>query len=159
MKYDVETVKEYLEALPDDRRKQIEKVRSVIKKNMPKGYEETFAYGMIGWVVPLKLYPQGYLRDPNTPLPYVSVANQKNHMAVYLMSIYGIPEMTKWFTEEYKKTGKKMDMGKSCVRFRKIEDLPLDLIGEAVSRMSVKDTIEMYDKYQSARKSRKAKKK
>ncbi|MGE0268074.1 MAG: DUF1801 domain-containing protein [Candidatus Omnitrophota bacterium] len=138
------TVKEYLDELSDDRRKSIEAVRRMIRKNLPDGYAEMMQYGMIGYVVPLRLYPQGYCNDRTRPLPYVSLASQKNYMAVYLMGIYGDAEQ--WFIEEYKKTGKRMDIGKCCVRFKKLEDLPLELIGKAVAKISVKEMITRYER-------------
>jgi hypothetical protein len=140
------TVKEYLAQLPPDRRKAIETVRKVIKKNLPKGYKEVMQYGMIGYVVPLSVYPAGYLGKPDVPLPYACIASQKNHMAVYLMNIYGTGSDEKWFKAAYKASGKKMDVGKSCVRFKKLEDLPLDLIGQAVARTPVKETIIRYER-------------
>jgi hypothetical protein len=156
MQSKAKTVKEYLEELSKDRREALEKVRRVIRKNLPKGYEESMQYGMIGYGVPLKLYPAGYLGDKKTLLPYAALASQKNHMAVYLMNIYGNKETQKWFDGEVEKWQnvaprqargkKKLDMGKSCVRFRKIDDLPLDLIGKAVAKTSVKKCIEIYEK-------------
>lgn len=140
------TVAEYLTELPDDRRAVIRAVRSVILAHLPKGYTEGMQYGMISYSVPLVLYPDGYLGDKKTPLPYVALASQKQHMAVYLTNIYGDPETKRWFTDAYKASGKKMDMGKSCVRFKKLEDLPLDLIGEAVARTSVKEYIAAYER-------------
>ncbi len=137
------TVQAYLQELPEDRKKAISKVRKIIRMRLPKGYAEVMQYGMITYVVPLRLYPQGYLNDKNRPLPYVGLASQKNYMAVYLMCIYG-PE-GKWFEIEYKKTGKKLDMGKCCIRFKKIEDLPLELIGDAVARVPVETFIERYE--------------
>lgn len=147
MQSKAKTVKAYLAELPEDRRKAISKVRAVIRKHLPKGYKETMQYGMISYVVPLSTYPAGYLDDKKTPLPYASLASQKNHMAVYLMSIYGAGE--KKFKEAYKKTGKRMDIGKSCVRFRKLEDLPLELVGKEIASMPVK---KMIAKYEAARK-------
>ncbi len=146
MQSKAKTVKEYLNELPEERKKSISLVRKIILKNLPKGYKETMQYGMIGYVVPLKHYPKGYLNDEKTPLPYVSLASQKNHMAVYLSNIYADKKLSKWFTTEYKKSGKKMDVGKSCVRFRKLENLPVELIGKAVKKTSMKKFIEMYEK-------------
>jgi hypothetical protein len=143
------TVKEYLEELALERRPAIEHVRKVILKNLRKGYKEAMQYGMIGYGVPLKLYPDGYLGDKKTPLPYVALASQKNHMAVYLMNIYGDKATQKWFEKEIKtwqkETGKKLDMGKSCVRFKKLEDLPLEIIGKAIKLTSPKQFIKMYE--------------
>jgi hypothetical protein len=139
------TVDKYLAELPEDRRAAIQAVRLVILKNLDKGYEEGMQYGMIGYYVPYKLYPAGYHCDPKQPLPFASLASQKNHMAVYLMCIYGSPKDEEWFRKEWAKTGKKLDMGKSCVRFRKLEDLPLDVIGKAVARVPVKEYIGYYE--------------
>lgn len=146
MQSSAKTVKEYLGELPEDRRKAIMKVRATIRKNLPKGYVETMQYGMISYVVPLKTYPAGYLGDSKTPLPYASLASQKNHMAVYLSNIYGDQKLKTWFEKEYKASGKRMDIGKSCVRFRNIDDLPLDVIGKAIAKTSVAQHIAIYEK-------------
>ena len=151
------TVEEYLAELPEDRREAISAVRNVIMKNLPKGYEEGMQYGMIGYYVPHSIYPPGYHCDPKQPLPFAHIASQKNHMAVYLMCIYGDKDEEKGFVEEYKKTGKRLDMGKSCVRFRKLENLPLELIGKAVKRTPVKKFIAGYEAAISEMKSRKKK--
>ncbi|MBM4069128.1 MAG: DUF1801 domain-containing protein [Planctomycetes bacterium] len=139
------TVAEYLAGLPEDRRTAIEAVRAVILKNLPRGFEERMSYGMIGYVVPHSLYPPGYHCDPQLPLPFACLASQKNHMAVYLMSIYGDKTTEDWFIKEYKATGKKLDMGKSCIRFKKLDDLPLELIGKVIARVPVKKWIEVYE--------------
>ncbi|MCU0246553.1 MAG: DUF1801 domain-containing protein [Bryobacter sp.] len=139
------TVDAYLAELPEDRRAAIQKVRAVIKKNLPKGFAEAMQYGMIGYAVPHKLYPAGYHCDPKQPLPFAALASQKNHMAVYMMSIYQDPKLLEWFTGAYKATGKKLDMGKSCVRFKKLDDLPLDVIGEAFRKVSVPEYIARYE--------------
>lgn len=139
------TVKQYLDELPEDRRKALKQVRTVIRKHLGKGFKEGMQYGMIGYFVPHSIYPDGYHCDPKQPLPFVSLASQKNHMAVYLACIYGDPKLHKWFEQEWKKTGLKLDMGKSCVRFKSLEQLPLDLIGKAVARLSVDDFIAQYE--------------
>jgi hypothetical protein len=141
MKSKASTVEQYLEQLPADRRTAMEAVRNVILENLPAGYEEVLQYGMLGYVVPLKVFPAGYLNRKNEPLPYVCLASQKNYMSVYLMSAYGDDEAQ--FRKEYEATGKKLDMGKSCVRFRKLDDLPLDVIGKAVARYPAKKWIEI----------------
>jgi uncharacterized protein YdhG (YjbR/CyaY superfamily) len=146
------TVKQYLGALPPDRRAAIEVVRKTILEHLPKGYEETIAYGMLGYVVPLKLYPKGYLGKKDVPLPYASLASQKNYMALYLMSIYGDKETEQWFVKAYKATGKKLDMGKSCIRFKTLEDLPLDVIGRAIAMTPAEKYIERYEAARSGRK-------
>src|SRR5262245_60218870 len=132
MKSKATTLEEYLDQLPEDRRDAIEAVRKVILKSLPKGYEEVVQYGMIGYVVPLKAFPTGYLDRKNEPLTYVCLASQKNYMSIYMMGVYGDAETT--FREEYKATGKRLDMGKCCVRFRKLDDLPLDVIGRTIAR-------------------------
>lgn len=146
MKIEANTVEEYLNILPADRREAIERVRQLIRAHLPEGYEETIQYGMISYVVPLKLYPQGYLDNKEQPLAYVSLASQKNHMAVYMMCIYGNQSLASWFKDAYKATGKKLNMGKSCVRFKKLEDLPLEILGRAIASTSVDDFIAMYEK-------------
>lgn len=145
------TVTEYLSALPPERRKELAAIRALIKKHLPKGYSETLQYGMISYVVPLKRYPQGYLNKPSVPLPYVSLAAQKNYLALYLVNIYGNPKLERWFQSAWKKSGKKMDMGKSCVRFRAAEDLPLDVIAEAIARTPVDEYIELYEAARGSR--------
>ncbi len=132
------TVEQYLAELPEDRRKAIEAVRQVVFKNLDKDYEEGIQYGMIGYYVPHRVYPAGYHCDPKQPLPFAGLASQKNHMALYIMCVYGNPDHAKWFQEAWAKTGKKLDMGKSCVRFKKVEDLALDVIGEAIRRVPAK---------------------
>lgn len=139
------TVEQYLSELPADRREALQAVRSVILKNLPKGYEEGMQYGMIGYYVPHSIYPPGYHCDPKQPLPFAGLASQKNHMAFYGMCIYGDAEHEKWFRAAWAAAGKKLDMGKSCVRFKKIEDLPLAVIGQAVKRVPVKKFIEFYE--------------
>jgi hypothetical protein len=143
MKSSAKTVDEYLEQLPEDRRTAIQMVRKVILKNLPKGYEEVMQYGMLGYVVPLKDYPTGYLRRKNEPVPYVCLASQKNYMSIYLMSVYGDAEAE--FRKDYQATGKKLEMGKCCVRFRKVEDLSLEMIGKAVASWPMKKWIAMCD--------------
>lgn len=140
------TIKGYLDSLPPERRDALKKVHAVIVKHLPKGYQEVMQYGMIGYVVPLKKYPAGYLNDKKTPLPYAGLASQKNYISVYLMNLYGDLELKKRFETEYAKTGKKLNMGKSCVRFRHLKDIPLELIGEVVARTSVSEFIEQYEK-------------
>lgn len=145
MQSKAKTVKEYLAELPPERRLTIQAVREVILKNLPKGYEEVM-HGMIGYVVPHKVYPPGYHCDPKQPLPFVGLASQKNHMAVYMMCIYMDKETEVWFTKAYKASGKKLDMGKCCLRFKKLEDVALDVIGQAIARIPVKEYIALYEK-------------
>ena len=136
------SVEEYLEMLPEDRRASISVVRSTILENLPVGYEETFQHGMLAYVIPLAAYPVTYNK---LPLLYAALASQKNYMSVHLMGIYGNPENEGWFVEQYEASGKKLDMGKSCVRFKKLEDLPVDLIGEAIARTTVAEYIQIYE--------------
>ncbi len=153
MHSDATTVKEYLDSLPDDRRKALAKVRTVIRKNLPKGVVERMNWGMISYEVPLSTYPDTY---NGQPLMFAALASQKRHMAVYLMGIYGSEELRDWFEEEYRATGKRMDVGKSCVRFTKLDDLPLDIVGEAVGAVSLDEFLAMHDKAASLRKSKRS---
>lgn len=152
------TVAEYLDSLPADRREAITKVREVMQRNMDPGYRETMSYGMIGWCVPHELYPPGYHCDPKQGLPFAGLASQKNHMSVYLMGIYsdGKDPMSNWFREAWRDTGKKLDMGKCCIRFKKLDDLALDLIGEAIRRLPVKKFIAYYEAAMAQNAQRKA---
>src|ERR1700730_4903672 len=136
------TVEKYLRELPADRRRAIEIVRQMILKNLDGDYEEGMQYGMIGYYVPHRVYPAGYHCDPKQPLPFAGLASQKNYMSLYLMCVYGDTDHSKWFREAWAKTGKKLDMGKSCVRFKKLDDLALDVIGEAIKRVPAKKYIE-----------------
>src|SRR5262245_28577378 len=125
------TPREYFETLPDDRRKAMLELRKVIAKNLPKGFAEVMQYGMPGWVVPHSLYPAGYHCNPKDPLPFLGIAAQKQYIAVYHMGLYADPELLSWFRKEYTKQAKgKLDMGKSCIRFKKLEEIPMKLIGE-----------------------------
>jgi len=140
------TVKEYLDGLPDDRRKDLRKVRAAVNKGLPRGYKEGIQYGMIGWFVPHRLYPDGYHCDPKQPVPFAGLASQKSYMSLYLMCIYGDEEHRAWFEKAWAETGKKLSMGKSCVRFKKVEDVPVEVITEAVSRVPVESFVEAYEK-------------
>jgi hypothetical protein len=146
MQSKAKTVKEYLASLPADRREALEALRAVILKNIDKTYEEGMGYGMPGWSVPHSVYPPGYHCDPKVPLPYAGMASQKNHMSLYLMCIYGHSGEDRWFREAWAKTGKKLDMGKSCIRFKKVEDLALDVIAEAFRRTPAREYIALYEK-------------
>ncbi len=139
------TVDEYLASLPEDRRAAIEAVRAVIRQNLDPGYEEGMQYGMIGYYVPHRVYPAGYHCDPKQPLPFAGLASQKGHMSVYLMCVYGAAEHGTRFRDEWAKTGKKLDMGKSCIRFKKIEDLALDVIGATIKRVPARSYIGYYE--------------
>ena len=133
-------------ALPEDRLEAITAIREVILKNLHKGYEEGMQWGMPSYFVPLSAYPAGYNCQPDQPLPFVGFASQKNHMAFYGFCIYMDEELKNRFVEEWKNTGKKLDMGKSCVRFKKLEDVPLKVIGDAVKRVPMKKYIKQYEK-------------
>jgi len=145
MPSEVQDVEEYLAALPEDRREAITAIRKVILKNLPKGYEEGIQWGMPSYFVPLSEYPSGYNCQPDQPLPFVGFASQKNHMAFYGFCIYIDEVLKDRFVEDWKKTGKKLDMGKSCVRFKKLEDVPLKVIGDAVKRVPMKKYIKQYE--------------
>ncbi|MBT8267845.1 MAG: DUF1801 domain-containing protein [Bacteroidia bacterium] len=146
MQYKATTPEEYVAQIPEERKGPIEKLRQVINKNLPKGYEETISYGMIGWVVPHSIYPGGYHCDPKLPLPFMSIASQKNFIAVYHMGIYASKDLMDWFTSEYPKhCSRKLDLGKSCIRLKKIEEIPYDLIGELSSKISVDKWIDIYE--------------
>jgi len=138
------TVEQYLGGLPEDRRETIEAVRKVIRDNLPEGYEEGMQYGMIGYFVPHSLFPDGYHCDPTQPLPFAGLASQKNHMALYLMGMYGDEDETARFQRAWTKTGRKLDMAKACVRFKKLEDVPLEVIGQAVKRLPVNKYVQRY---------------
>ncbi len=145
------TPESYIDSLPEDRRDVIARLREEINRSLPKGFQEAISYGAIGWVVPHELYPAGYHCDPKQPLPFLSVASQKSHIAVYHMGLYSSPEMLDWFREEWPKhSPKKLDMGKSCIRFKKPEDVPIVLIGELCSKMTPKDWIAIYESQKPA---------
>lgn len=145
MPSEVQDVEEYLASLPEDRREAITAIREVILKNLPKGYEEGIQWGMPSYFVPLSEYPSGYNCQPDQPLPFVGFASQKNHMAFYGFCIYIDEVLKDRFVEDWKKTGKKLDMGKSCMRFKKLEDVPLKVIGDAVKRVPMKKYIKQYE--------------
>jgi hypothetical protein len=144
------TVTEYLAELPEDRRAALKKVRAVIRKHLPKGYQEGMQYGMISYAIPLKKFPKTY---NGQPLALASLASQKQYMSVYLMGVYG--EEEQWFREAWAKTGRKLDMGRCCVRFKKLEDLPLELIGEVVARLTPDEFIARYEEARKSAKRRK----
>ena len=139
--------KEYIDSLPEERKKAMNELRNVINKNIPKGFSEGMGYGMLGWAVPHSLYPAGYHCKPEDPLPFLGIASQKNFIAVYHMGIYADPKLLKWFVDEFKKQStSKLDMGKSCIRFKKPEQIPFKLIGELASKMTPKEWIALYEK-------------
>jgi hypothetical protein len=139
------SVEEYLAGLTPDRRAAIETVRKVILANLDRDYEEGMQYGMIGYYVPHRVFPAGYHCDPKQPLAFAGLGSQKNYMSLYLMCVYGHQPLADWFREAWAKTGKKLDMGKSCVRFKKVEDLALDVIAETIKRVPVKKYLEHYE--------------
>ena len=140
------TPEHYLAELPEDRKEAMLKLRNVIKDNLPKGFQEQMSYGMLGYVVPHSIYPNGYHCNPKLPLPFINLASQKNFIALYHMGIYANKNLLEWFVAEYPKHFKtKIDMGKSCLRFKKMDDIPFEFIGELVKKMSVQDWISIYE--------------
>ncbi len=140
------TIEQYLEELPEVRKTAMQKLHKIIKKNLSKGFKEEMSYGMIGYVVPHIRYPAGYHCNPKLPLPFMCIASQKNFIAVYHMGVYANKKLMDWFTAEYTKrvTGK-LDMGKSCIRFKNLENIPYELIGELTAKMSAQEWIEIYE--------------
>lgn len=137
---------DYIAQLPPERQEVMQKLRTTILENLPEGYIEEMSYGMIGFVVPHSLYPKGYHCDPKLPLPFISLASQKNFIALYHMGLYADENLLKWFQETYHQHSKaKLDMGKSCIRFKKINDIPFALIAELVQKMSVQDWVKIYE--------------
>lgn len=139
------TIQEYLVAIPEERKAPFEKLRATILENIPEGFDERMSYGMVGYVVPHSIFPAGYHCDPKLPLPFVSIANQKGFIALYHMGIYADKAIYDWFKEEYKKVCKyKLDMGKSCIRFKKMEDIPFGLIAELMCKFTPDTWIKLY---------------
>lgn len=139
------TLDAYYDALSSDCKPQMIALRNVIQKNIPKGFEEVINYKMPSWVVPHSIFPEGYHCDPKLPLGFLSIASQKNHIAIYHMGIYASPELLQWFQEEYPKySTKKLDMGKSCIRLKKTDEIPYELFGKLAKKMSVKQWIDLY---------------
>ena len=146
MQYIANSPDDYIAQIPEERKKPMQKLRKTILKNIPKGFEETMNYGMIGYVVPHTLYPDGYHCDPKLPLPFMNIASQKNFIAVYHSGVYADKKMLDWFTSEFPKhSSRKLDMGKSCIRFKNIDEIPYDLIGELASKIEVREWIDMYE--------------
>lgn len=145
------SVEQYLADLPDDRRELVGAVRDVVNAHLPEGYQEAMQYGMIGWSVPHTIYPAGYHTDPKQPLPVAALASQKNKVSLYLMALYlGASDAAEspdvvWFQEAWRATGKKLDMGKSCVRFARLDQVPLEVVGHAIARVPVQDYIARYE--------------
>ena len=141
------TVDQYINEAPEDRRAALQQLRTIILENLPEGFQECISYGMIGYVVPHSIYPKGYHCTPELPLPFMSFASQKNSINFYHMGIYAKPELYDWFVAEYPKHSKqKLDIGKSCIRIKKPENIPFELIGELAKKMSVTEWIETYEK-------------
>jgi uncharacterized protein YdhG (YjbR/CyaY superfamily) len=138
------SVAEYLAGLPADRRAALSAVRKTINENLPEGYEEGMQFGMIAWYVPLSTYPAGYGENKKVPLPLVALTSQKSGMVLHFLCFYGHPTLSTWFTSEYKKSGKKLDMGKGCVRFNKLDDLALEVVGRTIARVPVAEHIANY---------------
>jgi hypothetical protein len=139
------TIDAYLAALPADRREALAALRAVINRNLPKGYEEGMQYGMPAWFVPHSAYPAGYHCDPRQPLPFVSIASQKSHIGLYFFCLYMNPELMSWFEAEWRKTGSRWDAGKSCVRAKKLADIPIDLVGKVVKKVPMNSFIAGYE--------------
>lgn len=146
MKANGTTVKEILANVPEERAEAFNKLHETIIENLPEGFEAAISYGGLGYVVPHSLYPSGYHCKPEEPLPFAGIASQKNSVNLYHMGIYSDPELMKWFTEEYPKHSKrKLDMGKSCIRFKKTQEIPFELIGELMKKMTVQDWVNIYE--------------
>jgi Domain of unknown function (DU1801) len=148
------TVTEYLAELPADRREALNEVRKGINRALPKGYKEGIQFGMISWFVPLSTYPAGYGGNKKVALPLISLASQKNYMALHMVCFYGQPALREWFVAQYAKSGKKLDMGQGCLRFKTLPDLALDVVGKTVARLPVKDYVAGYQAVRDAKKSK-----
>ncbi len=146
MKIKANSPEEYIAQLPEDRQEAIKTLRQQVLDNLPEGFVEQMSYGMIGYVVPHSIYPAGYKVDPKLPLPFINIASQKNHVALYHMGIYAHQPLLDWFTSEYPKhSTRKLDMGKSCIRFKNVKQIPYALIGELISKMSPEEWIQCYE--------------
>jgi hypothetical protein len=146
MKIEAATPDEYAKLIPEERQPSFDRLRHTIKANLPAGFEETMSYGMIGYVVPHSIYPAGYHCAPELPLPFLSIASQKQFIGFYHMGVYADPELLAWFQHAYGLLGlRKLDMGKSCIRFKKWEEMPFELLGDLVSRVTVSDWIATYE--------------
>ena len=148
------TVTEYLAALPADRREALNEVRKGINRALPKGYEEGIQWGMISWFVPLSTYPAGYGGNKKVALPLISLASQKNYMALHMVCFYGQPELREWFNAQYAKSGKKLDMGQGCLRFKTLPDLALDVVQKTIAKLPVKAYVAGYQAVRDAKKSK-----
>lgn len=147
MKIEANSIEDYLNHVPEERKSSFRKLYETVSQNLPQGFQEELSYGMIGWNISLETYPAGYHCTPNTPLPFINLASQKNFIALYHMGIYANKDLLKWFTEEYPKySARKLDMGKSCIRFKKPDDIPFELIAELCQKISPQDWISTYEK-------------
>jgi len=147
MKSEAKTPDEYIAELPEDRKVAVQKLREIALKNLPKGFKEVISYGMLGYVVPHELYPKGYHCTPDLPLPFFNIASQKNSINIYHMAIYADSDLYKWIVDEYPKySSAKLDMGKGCIRFKKVDAIPFEMIGELLSKITPQQWIEMYEK-------------
>ncbi|MEZ6098866.1 MAG: DUF1801 domain-containing protein [Pirellulaceae bacterium] len=152
-----ESVEQYLASLSVERQEMVGAIRHVILQNLPKGYEEGIQYNMIGYYVPHSVYPAGYHCDPRQPVPFVNLASQKNYVSLYLFCIYVNEELVEWFRDAWTSMGKKLDMGKSCIRIKKPDDVPLKLIGQTVKKVPVKKFLASYEESLKNSRSRKSK--
>ena len=147
MNIEANSVEDYLNQVPEERSLSFRKLYETISQNLPRGFQEQLSYGMIGWSIPLETYPAGYHCTPNTPLPFINLASQKNFIALYHMGIYAEPDLLNWFVADYPKyCSRKLDMGKSCIRFKKPEDIPFELIAELCQKMNTQDWISLYER-------------
>lgn len=146
MEYKAKTVEEYISLLPEDRKEAIEKLRCTVRDNLPSALEERILYNMISYVIPHSIYPQGYHVNPDDPLSFISIASQKNHIALYHMGIMVYPDVLDWFVKEYAKYVKtKLDMGKSCIRFKNVKNIPYELIAQLCRKIDYQDYIQKYE--------------
>jgi len=146
MQINASTPDEYIKQLPEDRKAPVQRLRQVMQDNLPPGFEETMSYGMIGYVVPHSKYAKGYHVDSKLPLPFINIASQKNFIALYHNGLYVDKTLEDWFVSEYPKhVDSKLDMGKSCIRFKRIDQIPYELIGELASKMRPEDWVELYE--------------
>ncbi|SHL92710.1 DUF1801 domain-containing protein [Chryseobacterium polytrichastri] len=146
MQIQADSVEDYISKIPEERQEVFRKIFNVVNDNLPQGFKENISYGMVGWAVPLETYPAGYHCTPGSPLPFMSLASQKNFIALYHMGIYAKPELLDWFVAEFPKYSKrKLDMGKSCIRFKNMDDIPFELLAEVSKKMTLQDWISIYE--------------
>ncbi|HBV16283.1 DUF1801 domain-containing protein [Chryseobacterium carnipullorum] len=146
MQIPADSVADYISKIPEERQEVFKKFFDTVNDNLPEGFQETTAYGMVGWAVPLERYPAGYHCTPGSPLPFIALASQKNFIALYHMGMYADPQLLEWFVAEYPKYSKrKLDMGKSCVRFKKMDDIPFELIAEVSKKITLEEWIDLYE--------------